>query len=302
MITAPTGVLMPAVTPGSPEWLTRMSASKIAAVLGLSPYESRFSLWHHMAGLIKPDEQTDVMARGHYLEPAIAAWFADEHPTWQVSTTGTFVAADADWQAATPDRLVVCDTGEVRLLQCKSDAEPDNYGTPGTDEIPVYYRAQVQWEMHVTGVPICHLAVITRYLEFREYVVHYDADECAYMVGQAAEFMASLPSGARPRRPDLDDHSATYQVVRELHADTPGGDFDVPLPMAQRFCAAVARLKTAKATEQSARTELADAMGDAKRAVLGESTIARRDCKPGGVPYLVAARKLPDLPSDQEAA
>ena len=47
-----TAVLLPDLQPGSPDWQTRMTASKVAAVLGLSPWESRFSLWHRMSGLI----------------------------------------------------------------------------------------------------------------------------------------------------------------------------------------------------------------------------------------------------------
>jgi len=35
----PSGVLVPRIEPGNPEWLRVMSASKIAAVLGLSPWE-----------------------------------------------------------------------------------------------------------------------------------------------------------------------------------------------------------------------------------------------------------------------
>ena len=84
----PTGVLLAEpLVPGSPEWLQRMSASKIAAVVGLSPYQSRYSLWMQMAGLAPQPVQTKAMSRGHYLEPAIAAWFADQHPDWTVTTT-----------------------------------------------------------------------------------------------------------------------------------------------------------------------------------------------------------------------
>ena len=41
-----TGVRLGYIPPGSDEWRKYMTASKIAAVMGHSPYESRFSLWH----------------------------------------------------------------------------------------------------------------------------------------------------------------------------------------------------------------------------------------------------------------
>ena len=54
-VLTPTGVLVPRLEPGSAAWLQRMSASKIAAVVGLSSYQSRFSLWHRMAGLVEQE-------------------------------------------------------------------------------------------------------------------------------------------------------------------------------------------------------------------------------------------------------
>jgi len=255
------------VEPGSPEWLTRMSASKIAAVVGLSPYESRFSLWHHMAGLTAPVDESDEMRRGHYLEGAIAAWFADQHPTWRVETTGTWVAANDDWCSASPDRIVVREDGTAVLLQCKTDADLDAWGPEGTEEIPPGYRAQVMWEMLVTGARECHVAVLLSYLSFREYLITYDEAELVDLVQVAAEFMASLPNGSAPRRPGLDEHSATYQAVRELHPDIDGSDAPITAELAAEYLTAKVDEKAAKARAQGATTAVLDAMGTAKTAL-----------------------------------
>ncbi len=300
-ITTPTGRLLPMIQPGSAEWMTRMSASKVAAVLGLSPYESTFSLWHRMAGLAPREPENDQMRRGHYLEPACAQWFADQHPTWSVTTTGTWVYIDDDRWAASPDRLVTTDTGEARLVECKTEGDDEHWGTPGTDEIPVHHRAQGQWQMHVTGLRVCHFAVLSKYLEFREYVVPYDPADVAALVKAADDFMEALPGGARTRRPPIDSHSATYQVVRDLHPDIDGEDFEVPRPLAVKFCGSRHALKAAEAAEQEARSELADAMGSARRALFDGDVIATRAAKQGGTPYLTAAKRLPDL-TDQKAA
>jgi putative phage-type endonuclease len=302
MITAPTGVLIPTVEPGSAEWLTRMSASKIAAVVGLSPWDSRFSLWHRMAGLVPPEPDDDTKRRGHYLEPAVATWFADQHPDWQVSPAGTFVHPDDDRLAATPDRLVTCDTGEFRLLECKTASDDEEWGIPLTDEIPVYYRAQVVWQMYVTGARTCHVAVLTKFLEFREYVVAYDESDARALIKAADEFLRSLPDGASPQRPNIDGHSATYQVVRELNPDIVGDDFPVPHELAERFCAAQAALKAAKAAETAVRAELADEMGACKRARFDGKTIADRRSKAGGIPYLQVASRLPEFTTTPKAA
>src|SRR6266704_493758 len=163
MIT-PTGVLVPRIEPGSREWLRVMSASKIPAVLGLSPWESRFSLYHRMTGMVG-DDTNDQTRRGHYLEPAIAAWFADQHPDWRIQETGTWLHPQRPWQAASPDRTATLPDGSVELVECKSSAMFEDWGEPGTDEIPVYHRGQVIWQMDTVGLRRCHVAVILPFLE-----------------------------------------------------------------------------------------------------------------------------------------
>ena len=99
-------IALPDLQPGTPEWMRLMTASKVAAVLGLSPWESRYSLWHRMAGLIDPQPENDEKIRGHYLEPAVAQWFADQHPETIQQPGGTWAHPDRPWQATTPDRLL----------------------------------------------------------------------------------------------------------------------------------------------------------------------------------------------------
>src|SRR5205823_13949319 len=63
--------------PGSPEWHAArargLGGSEIAAVLGLSPWESKFSLWHRKMGLASPVVETDEMYWGKLHEPTILA-------------------------------------------------------------------------------------------------------------------------------------------------------------------------------------------------------------------------------------
>ena len=75
--------------PGTAEWRTLLTASKIPAVMGTSPWSSRFTLWHEMAGTFTPEPiNPAVLERGHILEPAVAAWFQAQHPEWVVRECG----------------------------------------------------------------------------------------------------------------------------------------------------------------------------------------------------------------------
>jgi len=296
-LTTPAGVLLGRWETGSPEWrvarATRLSGSRMAAVLGLSPWESPYSTWCEMAGLVQPDEQTKEQSRGHYLEPAVAAWFADQHPELMVAEAGTYVHADRPQHLANPDRLLTTpgSSTTAALLEIKTDADGSGWGEPGTDQIPVYYRTQVQWYLDVLGLQRAYIAVLTGRLNFAEYVIDYDPADAAHMRGVADEFLDSL---LWREMPDLDAHTATYETVRKLHPDIDGDDVDIDPGLAAEFIAATADAKGAEARATKARTALAAAMGTAKRARCGTYTIATRQAKGGGTPYLVAGRKLPD--------
>jgi putative phage-type endonuclease len=310
---APAGEYLGIWPNGSPEWHAarahRLGGSSIAAVLGLSPWQSPFSLWCQMAGLVEPEAQTTEQARGHYLEPAVAAWFADQHPEWDVFETGTWVNRDHRHQLANPDRLIRYyrpeggwpvgwyDIEVSALLEIKTDADGSDWGQPGTNEIPLYYRTQVQWYLDTLGLQRAHIAVLTGRLEFREYVVDYDPADAAFMRAAAVEFLDSLLWGEMP---DLDAHPATYESVRRLHPqiaakNDPGADADVDDGLAVEFLDALAEADSAADRAQLARTRLLDAMGTSRRARWRGHTLATRQAKQGGTPYLVAGRSLPDL-------
>jgi putative phage-type endonuclease len=293
-------VPLPNFEPGSPEWMKRMTASKVAAVLGLSPWESRFSLWHRMAGLIEPQPETDQTRRGHYLEGAVADWFMDQHvDEFGIGPGGAWEHPERAWQAASPDRLlwptskpldVTRIDRPLAVLEVKTTSQDDEWGAAGTDEIPPYYRAQVVWQLDTLGLSTAYVAVLLPRLEFREYQISYNSDEAAYIREEARAFLDSLPGLPAEQRPDLDAHSSTYLAVQQLHPDIDGEDFAVPDALAVEFCEASRFLSAAKEREQAARTALADQMGDAKRAMwLGKKIADRRPGRNGSTPYLQAA-------------
>jgi putative phage-type endonuclease len=282
----PTARRVSTLAPGNPEWLKLMTGSKIAAVLGLSPWESRFSLWHRMKGTVPAQAEDDVERRGHYLEPAICQWWVDEHPEWKIVRTGTFVHRHRRWQAATPDRLAKKDGELIVPVEAKSDAG-GGWGEPDTEVIPVYYRAQIIWTLDVTGLPHAEVPMISDRLEFRRYFVDYDADEAEYMRAEALEFLRSLE---KDEEPDIDEHSATYEVIREMHPDIDDREEKLTWELAERFRDADLNLKAAKAEKSTATSEVAKAMGSARYAVdPNGDAVAMRVPKGIHPPYVKAA-------------
>jgi putative phage-type endonuclease len=292
-------VEIPGALPGSAEWLQYMTGSKIAAVMGLSPYESRFSLHLRMQGRVEGKVVTDEMQRGHYLEPAIRAWFCDQHPGWGLHKTGMLASRTRDLHAVSPDGLITADRGELRLFEAKSAMFADEWGEPGSGEIPIGYRCQVMWGMDLLGVKVAHVAVLTGQLTFVEYVVEYDADDAALLRKSADDFLAELAAGERP---DIDGHSETYEVIKAMHPEIAPMTVEVPEDLFRLYCQSKAAVQAAEFEARRATSLVADHMGRAQRAVFAGRALASRQAKKGGTPYVVAARSLPNpsAPTDLE--
>lgn len=302
VVLEPTGLPIPPLDPGSTEWLKTMSASKVAAALGLSPYDSPFSLWHRMANLIPGQSDEPQLLRGHYLEAGVLAWFRDQHPGWEITPGGCWASADNPRYTASPDALAVLPTGELRGLEAKTAADDDEWGAPGTDQIPAGYRAQVIWQMDVVGTRVTHIAVLSAYLDLREYVVHYDPTEAAFIRERCQAFLDSLPDGSAPARPSIDTHNATYEALRRVHPLIDEVDVELDPETAAQYCHARHQLKAAEKAETYAKSLVIDELGTGKRARFNGQTIARRQAKGEGVPYLVAGSHLPTFDTTEASS
>ncbi|MBO9555554.1 lambda-exonuclease family protein [Cellulomonas sp.] len=283
-----------ALEPGSDEWLKVITASKVAAILGVSPWDSPRSLYHSMRGELPREATTDEQSRGHYLEPAIIAWWRDRHPEYTTVTRAHLALRDElPWSAANLDALAEGPDVEPAVVEAKSAANEWEWGREGTDEVPAYYAAQAMWAMHLSGTRRTYMPVITAHLEFREYVIEYDSDLATDIEQACYRFWCDVMDGTAP---DLDGHVATFESVRRLHPQIDQGSSVELLPeVAREFVEATAARKDAEARERRARAAVTDAMGSFHRAVCGEQVIAQRQRTSAGTPALYAARRPVDL-------
>lgn len=296
--TAPAGpVILGHFEPGSDAWhaarANGIGGSEIAAVLGLSPYESRFSLWHRKKGLIGPVEESEEMYWGKEHEPAICRRFAREHPEWFVRGAFTYAAAERPWQIANPDRNLwptdshIDDRIPAAVLEAKTARDDTGWGKENTDDIPVHYRSQCLHYMDVTGARRCHVAVLIAGSEYREYIVDYDETEAQILREAGARFMDDL---ARDIRPDIDGHSATYQTIRELPDGLDDVDVEIGTALRDRFYAAQDAFWLAEDELTACKGLLLDDIDTGRRAVCEEQRIATRQVRNGKTYSLMPAR------------
>jgi putative phage-type endonuclease len=265
--------------PGTPEWFRTMSASKVAAVLDASDYDSPRSLWNKMAGLDYPgNDGDDSTRRGHYLEEPIARWFADQHPEGEVLPACEWRSTAYPWAHATPDRhfWVTGEDGEpqLRLVECKSSAKPDEWGRPGTDEVPTGYWWQCQWQMFVTGCDVVHVAVLGAFLRFDEYVVHRNDEMIAWLLRETSSFMDSLPSDGKPGNPPpVDGHQETLASVQRVYGAPEDRAVDVGEELADGYLAAFHAVQAAEEAKREAACHLLEAAAGGNRVVVDGRTI-----------------------------
>ncbi|MBV9652646.1 MAG: YqaJ viral recombinase family protein [Pseudonocardiales bacterium] len=272
---------------GSPEWYAArqgaLGASEIAAVLGLSPWQSRFSLWHLKQGNIPPEPPRPELEWGKDQEALIARRFAREHAEdgWKVQRIALYRNLVRKYQVAQPDRALFLGGGLMAALECKTDRYADDWGTPGTDEMPVYYRCQGLWQMDCFGWSRCYFAVLITGVDYCEYVLEYDRDEALELREAAEEFMASIEAGTPP---NLDDHAATYRAVRQLHPLIDNASVEIPPELARQYRAALDAVDAAEAAKHAAAARILDAMGRARRATCDKQNVAIRVPSKGDAP------------------
>lgn len=309
-MSAPT--LLGKYAPGTDEWWTvrrgRIGGSDIAAILGLSAWQSPFSLWWLHQGSIPPQPENDGMEWGKRLEPVIVEKFREAHPEVTVGYPVNHVYAhpERQWQVASPDGLLYANDSAEHFdmplagLEVKTDhvSQSWEWGEPGTDEIPPAYRAQVDWYLDVFELDAWHVAVLIGGSDYREYKVTADADRAQHARTAARAFLDSLES---EQVPDIDTHSATYTAIRQLHPEIDGEDVEISAALAEAYCLSRVRLSLAEGDARLATSLLADAMGNARRARFCGQTIATRQARGEGTPYLVAGRNLPTFDTEDAA-
>jgi putative phage-type endonuclease len=277
---------------GSPDWFAaregRLGASEIAAVLGLSKWQSPFSLWHLKSGNIAPEADNREMEWGRDLEALIARRFARNHPEWRLSRCGLYANRERSWQVAQPDRVIHYGQRRLAALEVKTDRNAEEWGVQGTDEIPIYYLCQARWQLDTFGWDRCHVAVLIAGSDYREYLVEHDHADAKLMRDEALRFLAIVADGVPP---DIDSHEVTYRAVRELHPDIDGTEVEVDPELAAAYEAACTGLTEAEDLKRLTTSRLADVMGNARRAICNEKRVAVRvPGKNGSPPHLRPAR------------
>lgn len=288
---------------GTPEWHHLreglMTGSRIAAAAGISPWESPFSLYYSMIGFAPIDiSDREEIEWGNRHEPTIIQKYKDMHPNLRVRTrVGVWANNDRPWQAASPDAFII-DPGPwgrryptTGIFEAKTSRYDTDFGPSGTDQIPIYYRAQVTHYLDVTGLQYADLGVLIGGCGYREYRIEWDKEDAEFLRDVGREFLDRV---ARRDRPDIDGSEGTFRTIQRFHPDIDGTTVDVPADIAAELAAAKEEFDYAQAELTRTSSVLQEYMGTAKVAQValddGSAVkLADRRSKNGGQPYMQLA-------------
>jgi putative phage-type endonuclease len=266
---------------GSQEWHDlrnepgAVGGSDIAAITGLSAWESAITKWAKKTGQI-PDEITPNMSMklGTKLEAPILDLFADEHPELEIYETGTWANKENTWARSNPDGLYKTADGEWGIVEVK-------FSRDYWSGVPQAYRAQVLWYMRVFGIKQAKLVALagSSYMEFD---IEWDEFEAETLWDAAVRFRQACLD---MKMPYWDGSNSTLETVRAL---SPGiSDSEVDLDdLGMHYINSVTDFEKANAKMTELKARVIQAMDGAKRGLIyGEHLLSLRS-RAGGAPYL----------------
>ncbi|MCV7230714.1 YqaJ viral recombinase family protein [Mycolicibacterium komossense] len=305
-------------TPRDPEWIqpgseqhrAMISPSKVGAILGLSRWESPFSLWNRMKGLVPPEEPKDAFDLGHDVEDfAAKRWRRRQTERWLLSPGEVQFIVDPEHfgfpAMVTLDRRAVRGQSRrvVEFKMARDQNDADKWGDDGSGNLPPDYFAQVLTAMLFTGWTdkAGHLLCVgPRIGDERLYQVEYDADaraEASFLINECRRFHESLSNDDPP---PLDKSPATYDCIKALHPDIDGTTVDIDPDEALDYAEARVAFAAADDELNLQRNRLLKRMEQAQYANLGDPKhggiqVARRQPgSKGGVSFYPSKSITPD--------
>lgn len=283
------------IKPGSPEHRAMISPSKVGAIMGLSRWESPYSLWYRMRGELPPEEPKDAYDLGHDVEPMAARRWRRRNEGWLLSPDEVQFVVDPEHfgfpAMVTLDRRAVRGAlrrvVEFKMARDQNDAE--KWGDDGSGVLPPDYWTQVLTAMLFTGwtdLPGQLLCLGPRIGDEKLYQVEYNTDareEAAFIIDECRRFYTSL-SADEP--PELDKSKATYECIKQQHPEIDGSTVELDADDVVNYAEARVAFTAAEEALQLENNRLLKRMEQARYAELEGVQIARRQPNKTGVSFV----------------
>jgi putative phage-type endonuclease len=165
-----------------------LGSSDVAAVLGLDPFRTPYDVYAEKTGKVAEEEsEKQVLSRGRYMETALLKYSEHElgklivNPANLEFSYGNFIIDH-------PDAQVAKNRQPVEAKSVGQYANYEEWGKPGTDEVPERVIIQCQVHLICCGSDYCHVPAYLPYREFQLFGVPKDVELVQMILDRTGEF------------------------------------------------------------------------------------------------------------------
>lgn len=238
---SPASIVLPECA-GRERWLAArqdgIGGSEVGALVGVSGYETPFSVWRTKKQGGKDLSGVAAVKWGHRFEDAVAEEVAEHIGLVSRFAGGLWADRERPHLRVTPDRFATrLRTWEaIGVIECKTSGDGDEWesgsitaGGQGTGRAPLSYRAQVQWQLGVLGLRKgwlgCYISNQAR--DFYVVEIDFDPEWFGELVDEAERFWVVNILGDEPPMHDL-RHPKTEELLKQLSPVVVKPSVDLP--------------------------------------------------------------------------
>ncbi len=251
------------------EWLEHrrksIGGSDAAAIVGLNPWASPYSVWAEKLGMIPPKEDNEAMRLGRDLEDYVAKRFCEETGKKVRRENNIIINPEYPFAHANVDRMIV---GKDAGLEIKTTTTL-NLKRFKNGEYPASYYCQCMHYMAVTGAKRWYLAVLILGKELKVFTIERDEAEISALMRSEAEFWELVQ---KKTPPPADGEKSTTEAISAVYpGEDAAGDvslFGYESELAQ-YVALGEQIKELKKLQDGCANRLKACLGNSSR---GEGT------------------------------
>lgn len=252
---------------GTQEWLNwrlnGITATEASAAFGVSKWATPLSVYNDKLNP-QPHEPSKYEEWGTRLENVIKfEKFAKEHPEFEVRQGGCY---EDDWRKCSLDGELWQNNMLMAILEIKTGRDASAW-----DPIPEYYKAQVMWQMHVTGIHKAYFAVLINGCDYFERTLEYDPHYCEELEKACLELWKCI---CEKRPPAATKANIDQPIVNAMVAETEAkSNLELDDDLVKEYFVAKEEFGKWDEAFKKVKLKLSEKFRDAKRLTYRGSTI-----------------------------
>lgn len=199
-----------------------LGGTDAAAALGVSRWKSPLDVYLDKRGEAPPVEDNAAMYWGRTLEPIV-------REEYERQTGSAVVLQDFARSVEHPFMVGHLDgrrADDGRVVEIKTARSADNWGEPGSADIPADYIAQTHHYMLLTGARRADVAVLIAGSDFRVYTIPFDAELGAMIVDAERELWDRIVRSEPPEPRTLRDVANLYRHSQRVDCVAPAAVYE----------------------------------------------------------------------------